>query len=675
MSHPKAPLSTFALLSLLFSLALPLAPAAAAAACTYNAGTHTISVTLAAGDQTTIQMATAKIKVGALFCLDGVTEATPTNTDTINITGSTANELVTIIRPTDFAPGFDAAEAGSAEIEWNIDLGSGTTDQVWLVGAEADGPADYIRFGNDGINTVGDEAAPLDVDIVTTNVEMYSFHLVGGDDIFDGTSSGVVGSTHASRFVTVLGGDGNDAATGSNTGSSLYGDAGDDDLTGGTAQDGLHGGSGSDDMFGGGGNDSFVDGSPETDTMSGGSGLDSADLSARSGDSYVSLDGVANDGARPDCPSTVTCEGDRIGFETTPGSGEGDIEMVYLGSGDDLVIGNSANNSLDSGEGNDEIHGGAGSDQLSGGYYLGGTGSKLIFGDAGEDFLHGATGNDELHGGADNDYLAGNGGNDLLIGGADVDTVEGGDGSDTLGFSDAAGLVVASLVTGVTNDGFGNPETPVSVEGLAGGAFGDILTGDGGPNPMNGAGGNDLMNGEGGADQMTGGAGNDQVSGGDGNDKLDGGLGADRLRGGLGGDVVLGGAQNDRLYADLGNDSINGGSGVDTADYSGATAVKVNLAKKKALGLGTDVVGLVEVVIGSSKGDVLIGDGRANRILGGGGNDTIAPGKGKDTASAGAGRDKILAKDGTRDRLNGGPGRDSGRVDRIDVKRSIERRI
>jgi hypothetical protein len=126
--------------------------------------------------------------------------------------------------------------------------------------------------------------------------------------------------------------------------------------------------------------------------------------------------------------------------------------------------------------------------------------------------------------------------------------------------------------------------------------------------------------------------------------------GADLLRGtprrdvicGLGGndwilaaggnDVVYGGGGRDRLYGESGNDQLFGGAGAD----------------RLLGGLGRDVLS------GGSLGDVLIGGSGADRLLGGGNNDII------------------FARDGHRDWVNGGPGRDLVVRDRVDVLLAIE---
>jgi Ca2+-binding RTX toxin-like protein len=51
---------------------------------------------------------------------------------------------------------------------------------------------------------------------------------------------------------------------------------------------------------------------------------------------------------------------------------------------------------------------------------------------------------------------------------------------------------------------------------------------------------------------------------------------------------------------------------------------------------------------------------------GGRGSDKLSGGPGKDVLKGGSGRDRIGARDGVRDRISCGPGRDVARVDAFD---------
>lgn len=85
--------------------------------------------------------------------------------------------------------------------------------------------------------------------------------------------------------------------------------------------------------------------------------------------------------------------------------------------GNDLILGNALDNSINGADGDDCILGGAGNDNLRGG--------------SGDDVVLGGPGNDWLRGEAGNDALYGQDGNDTLNGGAGTDVCNGGPGLDT----------------------------------------------------------------------------------------------------------------------------------------------------------------------------------------------------------------------------------------------------
>ena len=132
------------------------------------------------------------------------------------------------------------------------------------------------------------------------------------------------------------------------------------------------------------------------------------------------------------------------------------IENAYAGSGDDVVVGNAANNILGGGGGIDVINGG--------------------------------------------------GGNDILIGGGGNDTLDGDGGSDTVSYANAFAAVTVNLANG-TGASVGNldaagvgADTLIEIENALGSGFADILVGDSFANQLTGGLG---------ADRLTGGAGAD----------------------------------------------------------------------------------------------------------------------------------------------------------------------
>jgi Ca2+-binding RTX toxin-like protein len=221
--------------------------------------------------------------------------------------------------------------------------------------------------------------------------------------------------------------------------------------------------------------------------------------------------------------------------------------------------------------------------------------SLNLTGTEGNDTLLGATLADTLSGLDGDDRLEGRGGNDQLSGGAGDDTLDGGDGDDRISASDGNDIV------------FGGPGN----DNIGGGLGNDTI--DGGD-------GDDIIGGGFGADSITGGNGNDVVAGGADNDTLSGGDGNDSMSGSFGNDLIFGGA---------GNDDIGGGTGRDTIDA----------------GAGDDRVGGGEGdddISGGDGNDFLAGGGRDDIIDGGTGDDTINAGAGNDVITGGAGADVFV---------------------------------
>lgn len=244
-------------------------------------------------------------------------------------------------------------------------------------------------------------------------------------------------------------------------------------------------------------------------------------------------------------------------------------------------------------------------------------GDDVIRALGGDDTIDGGGGNDVLCGDEGNDSVVGGGGDDSLDGGAGDDRLDGGVGFDVVFYRWSPGPVVASL-TSLTATGYGN-DSLAGLEGLAGSAFDDSLTGDNLPNLLDGRSGNDVLSAMGGVDGLDG---------------------------------------------DEGNDVLDGGAGVDLAFYDYAPrAVVVSLATRTGRGWGTDRLRNIEDLHGTRFADVLVGDARGNsiaghdgadRVMGGAGNDSIDGDICIDPNSCRPGADRMFGGPG-RDRLNGGP--------------------
>ncbi|HYC47697.1 MAG TPA: calcium-binding protein [Burkholderiales bacterium] len=278
--------------------------------------------------------------------------------------------------------------------------------------------------------------------------------------------------------------------------------------------------------------------------------------------------------------------------------GDGNANELVGLDGNDTLVGRAGSDSLLGMTGDDTLDGGAGADRLLGdvgfdrasyagagaavlanlaGYtqntgdaagdtyssiegLIGSPFNDTLVGTDGDNGLEGAAGNDYLQARAGIDILAGGAGSDRLEGGIGGDTLDGGEGFDYAAYYYAATAVTVDLANAAVNGGEAAGDTWSSIEGVAGGAFGDTLYGDLGVNDVIGGNGDDTMFGR---------AGNDNLQGQDGNDTLDGGLGADWLVGGSGRDTfrfAKGEAHGDTL-ADLSATGLAGTG--DVLEFSG----------------------------------------------------------------------------------------------------------
>ena len=189
-------------------------------------------------------------------------------------------------------------------------------------------------------------------------------------------------------------------------------------------------------------------------------------------------------------------------------------------------------------------------------------------------------------------------------------------------------------------------------------------------NVINGTAASNTITGTARADRIFARAGNDIVAALAGNDCVDLGTGADRGQGGAASDLLLGGAGGDRVRGGSGRDRMRGGAGNDRlAAGSGNDRVSGDSGKDRIGGnSGNDSVS------GGSGNDSVSGSSGNDRIEGSSGNDRLTGGRGGDRLSGGSGSDRIDARDGRRDRIACGRGRDRVIADRVDrVARDCER--
>lgn len=210
---------------------------------------------------------------------------------------------------------------------------------------------------------------------------------------------------------------------------------------------------------------------------------------------------------------------------------------------------------------------------------LGGTDTLLnIEGIRGSSFDDVLTGGNPLNGTGVKDgfeAFTGNAGNDIINGGGGYDR------ADYLTSSAGVTVTLGGTGSGSANDGFGGMDTLISIEGVRGSAFDDILTGSdsGAFESFEGREGNDVIDGRGGIDRAdyqfsVSGVTVSLKSGtaADGYGTTDSLRSIENVRGSAFNDLITGHKGSNVIEGGAGNDRINGGSGVDTAVFSGTQA-------------------------------------------------------------------------------------------------------
>jgi len=411
--------------------------------------------------------------------------------------------------------------------------------------------------------------------------------------------------------------------------STLSGGDGNDTLYGGIGSDVLIGGNGNDRMVGGAGNDNYEVNSAQDVVieLQGGGTADTI----RSWTNWTLGDNIEN-GEVLDHTYGRTLTGNALANRLTGNNGD---DRLYGREGNDALYGGNGNDLLDGGTGNDVMEGytgndiyyvdsasdtvielaGAGTDEVRTSlstYTLGqnvenleyihandftGVGNALanrISGDDGADRLFGMDGKDTLYGYNGNDRLYGGKGSDTLNGGAGGDFLDGGEGFDTVSYAGASGGVSVNLATQSAGGAGALNDTIVSIEGVIGSDFDDIVYGGNWAESFSGGKGNDLLYGSLGADKFAGGQGRDAVSYANSNaavkvdlsagtatggfaegDKLTsvetvaGSAFADKLTGNASDNILSGGAGADRLFGRGGNDTLTGGADADVFIFKG----------------------------------------------------------------------------------------------------------
>lgn len=413
--------------------------------------------------------------------------------------------------------------------------------------------------------------------------------------------------------------------------------------------------------------------------------------------------------------------------------GGGGDNRIDGGAGNDTLVGRTGNETLTGGTGDDTILPGGGKDSLSGGddfdtisfdeagrtaginttfaTNTGGTIGSSPYDDSTIPLAPG-TGDtydntferlvatpqaDVLTGGPGVDRLYGAGGDDVIRGAGGADVLDGGAGNDAVDYRDhaASAPVSVSLAAGTgghaPTDGAG--DTLARFERVFGTPGSDTLVGSGSDEAFDGGAGGDLIDGAGGTDTVSYAGRSEGVSvtvgasGADDGNAADGPPGArDELRqienvegtpladvlvGDDSAGALVGGAGDDVLDGGGGPDRLDGGEGRDTASYASRGAgADVSLAS--GTGPDGDSLSGIEDLVGGTGDDRLTGDDGPNRLDGGPGNDVLTGLGGIDDFFGGPGNDGIFARDGLRETIECGTGRNSADIDPIDLTRDCD---
>jgi Ca2+-binding RTX toxin-like protein len=403
-------------------------------------------------------------------------------------------------------------------------------------------------------------------------------------------------------------------------------------------------------VVGGSGNDTLFDGGGGADTLVGGTGANIYIVSSAKGR-------IVDSGSDSVIRSSV---GMNLGSSLLSGVNN----LVYTGSGNVSLVGNSATNSITGGTGNDTLSdGGGGSDTLVGlaganTYMVSGTNNLIV--DAGLGSMIRSSTSFDLssslvsgvrrltYTGSSAASLNGSSLSDSIVGGVGNDTLsDGGGGADTLvGGAGANTYIVTSATDKITDGGSGSViRTALSsfslASSLVGGVNNLVYTGSGNASIVGNAKANFLdASGASSALSLSGGVGKDTLLAGSGNDTLVGN-GSATLSGGLGVNTYIVSSATDRI-TDAGSGSV--------------------IRSSVGFNLGSSLVSGVNNLVYTGTGNVsLLGNTSANSITGSSGKDILQGWAGaatsnsaSDTLTGGSGADSfILSAAGQTDNAYG----------------------
>jgi hypothetical protein len=189
-------------------------PAGAATTCSFNPGTDTVTVTMTTPDVVQISQAGGFLQVNSgpagdpVPCIQG--PAPMGGIDTVTVTDTSGGDSsLTLLEAERFRPGNDPEPDGTSEIEFTVNLGTGTGDLLSVVAflGEAD---NAFRFGTAGAN-FNDDA---DADATLSGIERLEVNGKRGNDFISGLGGFGTGDPYPGGMI-ILGIEGNDSLSGS----------------------------------------------------------------------------------------------------------------------------------------------------------------------------------------------------------------------------------------------------------------------------------------------------------------------------------------------------------------------------------------------------------------------------------------------------------------------------
>jgi Ca2+-binding RTX toxin-like protein len=368
---------------------------------------------------------------------------------------------------------------------------TGNGDSNYLIGGDGEDTiigsgTDFVDYSHDA---EGGGLAGVYVNLKFSEILPEEYSHISNENVYAVATDGFRATDHLRNIRNVIGTNYDDVIVGQGQGANVFVGV-PNILYGLNGNDELYGGSGADYLYGGGGDD-YLGGGPDSDFLYGGDGSD----------------------------FFFASEGGSVGIDFYDG-GEG-FDMISYRDSEQAIFASLAESSRNGGGADRDTF--VSIEGLIGTYdkdtlVTNWTGGSQLWASSGDDTLYALGGYNYLNGGFGDDTFYSNGGHNFIDGGQDF--LWGSGLADTVRYDYAPSGVVAALAPEASayNTGAAAGDTYVSIEGLTGSSFNDVLFGDSGPNQLYGRDGDDFLIGNAGDDTLFGGKGADEFIGGAGND-------------------------------------------------------------------------------------------------------------------------------------------------------------